>query len=462
MPIPRRPAHSLPPRVVIAATHSGAGKTTVVTGLLAALRRAGIRVAGAKVGPDYIDPGYHRLASGRPSYNLDLWICGAQAVLASAARAGAGTDLLVVEGVMGLFDGAADGTASSTADVARLLDAPVVLVVDAASAGQSVAATVHGFASFDPGIRVAGVILNRVGSDRHEELLRAALADRGVSVLGALRRDDRLAWRDRHLGLVPVAEQPAGLHRALERLAETIRAHIDLAALQAIAATAPPLRVELPAVAPPDPVVRVGIASGPAFSFTYPDNLDALRRAGAKLVPFDPLVDRHLPPELGGVIVGGGFPEVYASELAANEPLLVDLRERVRSGLVVWAECGGLIWLSRSLDGQAMAGVIDAEATMAGRLTLGYRRVTTRRTTPLGPAGTRLRGHEFHYSSVRPEGDVFELDSREGTTLAGFGGPRLLASYVHVHLAGQEALAQRFVDTCRASRSPTLVEERRG
>lgn len=455
MPTASRSSDTLPPRVVIAATHSGAGKTTVATGVLAALRRAGARVAGAKVGPDYIDPGYHRLATGRPSRNLDLWMCGASAVLAAAARSGAGADLLVVEGVMGLFDGAADGTASSTADVARVLDAPVVLVIDAASTGQSVAATVHGFATFDPRVRLAGVILNRVGSDRHEELLRAALADRGVPVLGALRRDDRLAWRDRHLGLVPVVERPAGLHRALDRLAETIRTRIDLASLQAIAATAPPVRLHLPAASPPAPSVRVGIASGAAFSFTYPDNLDALRLAGAELVPFDPLQDHRLPADLGGIVVGGGFPEVYAPELAANAPLLADLTEQVRRGLVVWAECGGLLWLSRSLDRQAMAGVLDAEATMTERLTLGYRQATTRRATPLGPAGTALRGHEFHYSTVRPAGDVLRFDGRGATTLAGFGGPRLLASYLHVHLAGHEALARRFVDACRASRQLT-------
>jgi cobyrinic acid a,c-diamide synthase len=449
----------LPPRVVIAATHSGAGKTTVATGLLAAFRRAGVRVGAAKVGPDYIDPGYHQLACGRPSRNLDMWICGAEGVLSVVARAAAGADLLVIEGVMGLFDGAADGTASSTAAVAKLLDAPVILVVDAAATGQSVAAVVHGFASFDPEIRLAGVIVNRVGSDHHEQLLRHALASSGLPVVGVLRRDDRFSWRDRHLGLVPVIEEPDTVRRSIDALAAAVRDQVDLTAVQALAATAPPRRIErsgepLPPIPTPGPPARIGIASGPAFSFTYPDNLEILRQAGAELVPFDPLTDRALPSQLDGLIAGGGFPEVYAHQLAANTPLLSDLAQRVRQGLAVWAECGGLLWLARTLDGHRMAGVVQAEATMTNRLTLGYRHAVTRTDTPLGPAGTTIRGHEFHYTTLRPSGDALVLKSRHSWDPAGFATQRLLASYLHVHLAGQEHLAQRFVTSCQKTHSP--------
>ncbi|MGH9224397.1 MAG: cobyrinate a,c-diamide synthase, partial [Acidimicrobiales bacterium] len=229
----------LGPRLVVAGTASGVGKTTVATGLLAALTRAGHRVAGAKVGPDFIDPGYHSLACGRPPRNLDAWLCGADAVPALAGRAASGADLLVVEGVMGLFDGAADGTVSSTADVASLLDAPVVLVVDAAAVSRSVAAVVHGFHEFDRAVGVAGVILNRVGSATHETLLREALAPLGVPVLGALHRDDRFTWRDRHLGLVPVAERRRQVEAALGVLATAVAESVDLDAVVRLAATAP-------------------------------------------------------------------------------------------------------------------------------------------------------------------------------------------------------------------------------
>src|SRR5439155_296968 len=225
----------LGPRVVVAGTHSGVGKTTVATGLLAALRRAGHRPAGAKVGPDFIDPGYHAAACGRPPRNLDPWMCGTEVLPALAWRAAKDAGVLVVEGVMGLFDGAADGTASSTADVARRLEAPVVLVVDAGAMAASAAAVVHGFASFDPTLRVAGVVFNQVGSDGHEIMLREALVPLGIPVLGALRRDDRLTWRDRHLGLVPVAERPAEVTAALDRLAAAVAERIDLEAVLALA-----------------------------------------------------------------------------------------------------------------------------------------------------------------------------------------------------------------------------------
>ena len=335
----------LGPRLVVAGTRSGVGKTTVATGLMAALSRRGLRVGPAKVGPDFIDPGYHGLATGRPGRNLDLWMSGPDTVAALAGRAAEGTDVLVVEGVMGLFDGAADGSATSTAAVASLLDAPVVLVVDASSMSQSVAAMVHGYRSWDPTVRVGGVVLNMVASDSHEAMLRAALEPVGVPVLGALRRDDALAWRSRHLGLHPVAEDPAGVRASLDRLATVIAARCDLAAVEALARSAPPLPTP-PLVGPRRVAsVRLAVAAGPAFSFSYPDNLEALAAAGAELVPFDPLVDTAIPDGVGAVVIGGGFPEVFADDLAANEPMLADVAgwpPAERS----WAECGGLLWLA--------------------------------------------------------------------------------------------------------------------
>ncbi len=475
----------LPPRVVIAGTHSGVGKTTVATGLMAALAARGARVGAAKVGPDFIDPGYHAVACGRPSRNLDVRLCGEEVVRALAARAGAGRQLLVVEGVMGLFDGAGPGPEASTAHVARLLDSPVVLVVDAAAMSGSVAALVHGFRTFDPGIRVAGLVLNRVGSESHERLLRGALAPLGLPVLGALRRDARLTWRDRHLGLVPVAERPAEVRAALAALAALVAATVDLDAIVALANSAPAITVDdlpppprwdeptsidgipgrsaeqtglagegfgsLPRSGGPvsagsggrRPVIA--LAGGPAFSFTYPELPEALTAAGADVVPFDPRNDPALPPEASGLLAGGGFPEVFAAELAANRPLLADVRRRVAAGLPTWAECGGLLWLARSLGGVPLAGVVPADGHMTDRLTLGYRTATTRTSSPLGASGTVLAGHEFRYSELAPPGDALELRSRLGQNRAGHATPTLLATYLHVHPAGEPAAITAFV-----------------
>ena len=441
----------LGPRLVVAGTSSGVGKTTVATGLMAALAGRDLVVGAAKVGPDFIDPGYHALAVGRPSRNLDAWMCGPDVVPALAGRAAAGADVLVVEGVMGLFDGSADpaGPAASTAQVAGLLGAPVVLVVDASAVGASVAAMVHGFATFDPAAPVAGVVLNRVGSDSHERLLRSALEPTGVPVFGALRRSPEYAWRDRHLGLVPVVEQPDDVRRSIAALAAAVTRDCDVDGILALARSAPALPVDDPPAARAQGHAVVAVARGPAFSFTYPDNLEALGDAGAELVSFDPLVDDRLPQGAAGLYAGGGFPEVFAAGLAANRPLLDDVAAKVGAGLVTWAECGGLLWLARSLDGHALAGVVAAEGRMTERLTLGYRRATVRAASPLGPAGTALLGHEFHYSVLDPPGDALDWSGRAGGGRCGFAGPNLVASYIHVHLGADPSPAERFVAAAR-------------
>jgi len=457
----------LGPRLVVAGTHSGVGKTTVATGLMAAFRQRGWHVASGKVGPDFIDPGYHSVATGRPARNLDPWICGMDLMTPLAARAGEGADLLVVEGVMGLFDGAADGAPSSTAEVAKRIDAPVVLVVDAASVSHSVAALVHGYRTWDPTVNVTGVILNRVGSDDHEAMLRAALGDSGIPVYGALRRDDSMQWRSRYLGLRPVAEDPGGVRSALDRLAEAIARSCDLEGLVRLARSAPALPTALPPA--PRRVVsekgspRVAVAAGAAFSFSYPDNLEALGAAGAEVVMFDPCLDEGLPARTSAVLVGGGFPELYAEALADNLPMLRSMADHHRRGGVTWAECGGLLWLARSLDGVAMAGVVDADATMAGGRVLGYRSATTTRRSPLGPAGTEIRGHELHYSATSPGGDAMVLVGRHGTTTGGFAAPNLLASYLHAHLASYPVIAEAFVSAaaCSSPGSPQVATAQR-
>ena len=450
--VPHSPAMvALPPRVVIAGTHSGVGKTTVATGLMAALAARGVRVASAKVGPDFIDPGYHALATGRPARNLDAWMCGVDAIGPLAGRAGTGADILVIEGVMGLFDGAGDGLPSSTADIARLLDAPVVLVIDASSMSQSVAAIVHGFATLDPRVRVAAVVLNRVGSPGHELLLRAALEPLGFPVLGVIGRDDEFSWRDRHLGLVPVAERPDAVRESLRALTAAIDRSCDLDAVVRLARTAPARTVPPPDLPAPVGHARIALAAGPAFSFTYQDNLDTLTAAGAELVPFDPCRDERLPDGCSGLLAGGGFPEVYASALADNGRLLADVRERLADGLILWAECGGLLWLAQHLDGRPMAGVVATRGEMTKRLTLGYRAAVTRSPTPLGPAGTELRGHEFHYSTTVPTGDALAMRGRHGESEGGFASPTMLASYLHVHLGNAPQVGASFVRSCVAA-----------
>jgi cobyrinic acid a,c-diamide synthase len=464
----------LPARLVVAGTHSGVGKTTIATGLMAALRQRGHRVASAKVGPDFIDPGYHSVATGRPGQNLDSWICGAGAMAPLLTKAASGADIVVVEGVMGLFDGASwspgsqpgsdaagstRGGTASTAEMASLLQAPTILVVDASAMSTSVAALVHGFHTFDPDVPLSGIILNRVGSPQHEVLLREALApmiEQGVPVLGALRRDDALTWRDRHLGLVPVVERPAEVAVAVDRLAHAVARSLDLDAIVSMARSAPDLSVdrigpltETRRVVPTGASVRIAVPGGRAFSFAYPDNVARLVEAGAEIVPFDPLVDPALPDGTTGLYAGGGFPEVYAESLSSNLPLLADVRRRIESGLVTWAECGGLLWLCRSLDGHPLCGAIGADAAMTGRLSLGYRRATARSDTPVAARGATVRGHEFHYSTIDPDGSALELEGRTGTAVAGYSSPTLLASYLHLHLGADPGPAERFVATAQ-------------
>ena len=442
-------------RIVIGGVSSGVGKTTIATGLLAALRARGVAVAAAKVGPDFIDPGYHALASGRPPRNLDAWLCGPGSIAPLAARTSNGADLLVIEGVMGLFDGADDGSPSSTADVAKLLDAPVLLVVDASGMSASIAAVVEGFRDYDRGVRLSGVVCNRVGSDRHERLLREALEGTGVPVVGCLRRDDSFSWRDRHLGLVPVVERADEVGASLDRLAAAILRDIDLAAVESIARSASPQAagdVRLPASIGR---CRIAVAGGRAFTFAYTDNLEALQAAGAELVPFDPLNDPALPEGVDGLVVGGGFPEVYGDALAANEPLLADVRTRVASGLTTWAECAGLLWLAQSLDDRPMAGVVPTAASMRRRVQLGYRRARTNAVSPIGPVGTELLGHEHHYSACEPAGAALTLSSRHTTRTDGFASSTLLATYLHHHAGGDPSPIEAFVASAVRSRSPS-------
>ncbi|MFF9777006.1 cobyrinate a,c-diamide synthase [Streptomyces sp. NPDC013978] len=444
------------PRLVIAAPSSRSGKTTVATGLMAALTERGLAVSPHKVGPDYIDPGYHALASGRVGRNLDAYLCGPDLVAPLFAHGARGCDIAVVEGVMGMFDGASgQGELASTAHVAKLLRAPVVLVVDASSQSRSVAALVHGFASWDPEVRIGGVILNKVASDRHEELLRDALESTGVPVLGVLRRAPQVDTPSRHLGLVPVAERQAAALEAVAAMAAQVRAGCDLEALIALARSAGALSG--PAWEPPDTATGrrevVAVAGGPAFTFSYAEHAELLTAAGAEVVVFDPLRDEQLPDGTRGLVIGGGFPEMYAAELSANEPLRKAVAELAFGGAPVAAECAGLLYLCRELDGQPMCGVLDATARMDERLTLGYRDAVAVGDSVLAPAGTRMRAHEFHRTVVEPgAGPAPAWGIRSPRPrVEGFVRGGVHASYLHTHWAAEPGVARRFVDRCRAS-----------
>lgn len=438
-------------RLIIAAPASGHGKTTVAAGLMAAFSERGVAVSGHKVGPDFIDPSYHCLATGLPARNLDPFLQGEQRVVPLFLHGARRAEIAVIEGVMGMFDGML-GTEgySSTAHVAQLLDAPVVLVVDASAASRSVAAVVLGFANYDPNVRLAGVILNKLGSQRHEDEIRAALRPTGIPVLGALRRTTEIHAPSRHLGLVPVAERAAEAERFLPRLAAWIAGGVDLDAVRRVADTAP----ALPGVAwdPAHEVTPsatrgarlvVAAAGGEAFTFRYTETAELLEAAGVDVVDLDPLHDTELPEHCAGLYFGGGFPEVHAEELSANVRLRKMVAGAIGRGMPVVAECAGLLYLCRELDGLPMVGALDARARMTERGALGYRRATAPADTLLAPSGEEVTGHEFHRTEVLPGAGVhpaWQWDEHSD----GFATPTLHASYLHVHWAGHPGVAQRF------------------
>ncbi|WP_424186083.1 cobyrinate a,c-diamide synthase [Actinokineospora sp. G85] len=453
------------PRVVIAAPGSGSGKTTVATGLMAALSRRGHRVAPFKVGPDYIDPGYHCVAAGRPGRNLDAVLVGEHRVAPLLRHGCAGADLAVIEGVMGLFDGrighqVAAGGFGSTAHVAGLVDAPVVLVVDCRGQSTSVAALLHGFRSYRPGVRIAGVILNQVGSDRHDEVLREACLDVGLPVLGSLRRAPAVDVPSRHLGLVPAAERGAAAVRAVEAMAELVAASVDLDAVVRLARSAPALPGE--SWAPEAEVTRVAggpvvaVAGGPAFTFGYAEHAELLRAAGATVAVVDPLRDEALPAGTAGLVLPGGFPEAHAEALSANEPLRRAVAAFAASGAPVHAECGGLLYLVAKLDGQPMAGVLPAEAEMTPRLRLGYRDAVAASTTALHAEGERVAGHEFHRTRTLPEHGATPVwvwrDHGGAVRREGFAWRGVHASYLHTHPAGNPAAVAGLVSAAARAR----------
>ncbi len=465
--VPRRTPNV--PRLVLAGISSGCGKTTIASGLMAALQRKGLKVQGFKAGPDYIDPSYHTLASGLPSRNLDTWMLSRDTVMELFMRSAARADVSVIEGVMGLFDGhGGKDDSGSTAELAKLLRAPVVLVLDISSMSRSAAALVLGCLQLDPDLNICGVIANNVGSEKHLQWVKEAIEqETSVPVIGFLPRTQLLKMPERHLGLIPAAEQKK-LEKFLDRLGQDTANFIDIPKLLEIAHSAPPLKVAGPAVFPQTPVkkrVKIALARDEAFSFYYQDNLDLLEACGAELVYFSPIRDAQLPAGIQGIYLGGGFPEVYARQLSANESMRRAIKKAGKEGMAIYAECGGLMYLAegvKDLQGKEhpMVSLVPGWSDMKEmRLKLAYIKMRGSARNPLAKGNLMLRGHEFHYTHISPSAskkqaawNIVDPDVRP----EGFVVRNTLASYIHLHFATHPSLAPSLINWC--SRSDSRIE----
>jgi len=457
------------PRLVIAGTHSGAGKTTVTMALMAALKAKGLLVQPFKAGPDFIDPGHHQMVTGRASRNLDGWMLGEAVNREIFTRASADADLSIIEGMMGLFDGSSPlHERGSTAELAKQLHAPVLLVIDGSAMARSAAAMASGYATFDPAVQVRAVIFNRVYSEGHYRLLRDAVeAETDLMVLGYLRPDASVTIPDRHLGLRTAIEQ--GQTDLYGRLAHAAADTIDLGRVETLARSAGDYAENLPApvIAVGLSKVRIGVAYDAAFCFYYQDNLDLLESAGAEIVRFSPLNDSELP-EADLLYVGGGYPELYGATLAANRSMSRAVGQYAERGGAIYAECGGLMYLTQAIrdaEGRRheMVGLFPAETVMrkAG-MTLGYRTVEVTQSCLLGSAGTSLRGHEFHYSLLEPKGPLHyacTMSDAEGKVVGqdGLMVGNALALYSHLHFASRPEVVASLVTRSHGSQNPASI-----
>lgn len=449
------------PRIVIAGTHSGVGKTTIATALMAAFARRGLRVQPFKIGPDFIDPGFHQAACGRVSRNLDGWMLSPNANLHIFERASTDSDLAIIEGVMGLFDGrSSSADEGSTAEMAKCLGAPVVLVVDASAMARSAAALVHGFETFDPALEIAGVLFNRIGGARHADLLRESLAAYCRSTpFGFLPRCEKIALPSRHLGLTLAAE--ALTAECLSEMADWVEKQIDLNALLALARERSPALTTSPAppARPAQSKVRIAVARDSAFCFYYQDNLDLLTESGAELVEFSPMSDRELPPEIGGLYLGGGYPELHAAQLSENRAMIDAICRFARAGAPIYAECGGFMYLTEAiveLDGNEhpMAGLFPTHARMQARFAaLGYIQPESAGDGLWLQPGEALRGHQFRYSAMDPMPP--EVCRVYQSPAEGYRIHSVMGSYIHLHFLSCPSFAERFVDNCAQWRTRT-------
>jgi cobyrinic acid a,c-diamide synthase len=447
---------------LIAAPQSGSGKTTVSLAIMAALARRGLVVAPFKCGPDFIDPGYHCLVTGRPSINLDAWICPPDFVRDTFQLHSSGADVAIIEGVMGLFDGiGASSREGSSAQIAAITGAPVLLVVNARGMAASAAALVKGFVDFDPQVRLAGVIFNNVGSESHGELLRQSLAAAlpDLTMFGCIPRDETLAISSRHLGLVTAGDNPLS-SAFVDGLVEMAERCLDLDGLARLLYDDRLAGSKRRAESRVEPMVRIAVARDAAFCFCYEDNLRLLREAGAEIVFVSPLDDSGLPPDTAGIYLPGGYPELHGERLSANIPMKNAIMSAICADMPVYAECGGLIYLSQGLeDGGDFVGAFSVRARMLPkRKALGYRQIEIVAGSVIGAAGSVARGHEFHYSEISMLPDDISRTyrvTRQGVELPaeGYRHHNCLASYIHLHFGSNPSVAGSFVDACKAYRA---------
>ena len=453
------------PRLVIAATQSGSGKTTITTGIIAALRKRGLTVQSYKIGADYIDPGYHSLASNRLAHNLDSWLVSKDKLQKIFAQTSQNAEIAIIEGVMGLYDGGKNGI-SSTAEISKLINAPVILVIDAKSIGASAAAVALGFWEYDKDVNLAGVILNRIGSDNHKNIIESALSELGIKTLGAIKRDNKLITPERHLGLLPTTENET--KELIENISEAIDSQVDVDELIEIANRGNreqgtgnrnlELEVSHSSLISHTSSFKIAVAKDEAFNFYYPESLKVLERLGAEIVIFSPLHDESIPTA-DGLIIGGGFPEMFAAELESNISMRESIKNATFNGLPVFAECGGYMYLMNELidfegKGHKMVGVIDNSAKMNDRLQMvGYVEAELLNDCILGKAGDRFHAHEFHFSNeVNNNGQsAFNcVRIRNNSNYnAGFVSGNVVASYLHIHFAGCVEAARHFIKSCQ-------------
>jgi cobyrinic acid a,c-diamide synthase len=452
------------PRIVIAGTHSGVGKTTVATGLMGALKNAGFKVQGFKVGPDYIDPSYHSTVTGRLSENLDMWLAPKDQIIETFTRAIVGADIAVIEGVMGLFDGATglDET-GSTSQIAKILGCPVLLVIDAYSMVRSAGAITLGYKTFDKDVKVEGIILNNVAGATHANWCRDSIkASSGLPVVGWLPVNRNISMPERHLGLVPTHEKRN--QSVLSEIIKFIESNIDVNKVVALAKTAKTLPKPENPIHPKTPQkknVKIGIAFDESFNFYYPSNLSLLESYGAEIIRFSPIHDHKLPEGISGIYIGGGFPEMYLKELEDNKAIRADIYAATKDGMPVYAECAGLMYLTKSIADfncktYEMIGALNGRTVMTNKTLMMYSQAKAVVPNILGPEGLELRGHEFHNSIVVdiPENAQFAYKMEIGEGIKdkqdGWVQNNVLAAYTHISFAQNKRIAPSFVDACRA------------
>ncbi|WP_054637242.1 cobyrinate a,c-diamide synthase [Thalassobacillus sp. C254] len=453
------------PRLVIAGTGSGVGKTTFSIGLMGALKQRGYNVQGFKCGPDYIDPSYHTAITGRNSRNLDSWMLDKEKMLDVFVKGSQGADISIIEGVMGLYDGKRpDENTGSTAEISMLLKAPVILMVNISSMARSAAAIVKGFQNLEPQVYIAGVVVNQAGSEGHYKLCKTAIEKEcGIPVLGYLKKGDVPSIPERHLGLVPAIER-GELDGFFEELSQVISAQVDIERLMELARKCENVHPSnlLFSSKGKSKNTRIAVAVDAAFNFYYPENIELLEEEGAEIVPFSPLQGESIPEKIDGLYIGGGFPEEFAAELAEQKKTKEQIKELGEKGLPIFAECGGYMYLADTItttDGKvhSMVGLIPADVEMQEkRAALGYRDITAAKDTMILKAGETARGHEFHYSTLNPKGDyphayravAFRKEQNEG-----YHRSNITAGYTHIHFGSNPAIASRFVSVCQAWKS---------